>query len=126
MTIELDDKSYIVGMWFSSCPKTENNWLACFIKDPENKKRFKGWSRFRYSKGNEVFNGEDEKNWTTIYSDENKTEKDILELMKSAQEKIEEGYPDKDQIIVQGDLRKLMKLSESKPWMHMRTEKIDK
>lgn len=126
MAIELDDKSYIVGLWFSSCPKTENNWLACFVRDPENPKRYKGWSRFRYSKGTEVFNSEDEKSWTTLYSDENKTEQDILKFMKLAQDSIEEGYPDKDKIIVQGDLKKLMKLSENKHWMHMRTEKVGK
>jgi hypothetical protein len=31
--IELDDKSYIVGMWFSSNPKTNDDWMACVIRE---------------------------------------------------------------------------------------------
>jgi hypothetical protein len=43
MSIEINEKSYIVGLWFSSDPITENNWLACIIRDPENPKKYKGW-----------------------------------------------------------------------------------
>lgn len=123
MAIELSEESYIVGVWYSSCPKTNNNWLACFVKNPENPKKYKGWSRFRYSNGPEIFDGHDEKSWTALSSnDENKTDEDIIEFMDKMQNLIEAGYPEKDQIIVKGGLEKLIELSKDKPWMHMRVE----
>jgi hypothetical protein len=54
MTIELDEKSYIVGMWFSSCSKTGNDVLMCVIAHPKKKGLFKGWSRTRYCTSPEI------------------------------------------------------------------------
>jgi hypothetical protein len=124
MTIELDDKSYIVGVWYSSDPETLNNWLSCVIRNPDNPKTFKCWSRFRYVKGDKIFDGEDEKNWTTFISNEGHSESDLIALMRDAQEEIAPGYPDKDKIIVKGNLEKLMRLAKDKDWMHLKTERI--
>lgn len=120
--IQIDEQSYIVGVWFSSCPETQNNWLACVIRDPENPKCFKGWSRFRYVKDDKIFDGEDEKSWTTLTA-EDKTENEFIMMLDMVQVGIEEGYPDKDRVIVQGDIHKMMKLTKDKAWMHMKVEK---
>lgn len=122
--IELDDKSYIVGVWFSSCPITGNNWLACAIKDPENPTEFKAWSRFRYVKDDKVFDGNDEKSWTTLTA-EDKSEKEFIMMFDMVQAGIEEGYPDKDRVIVQGGIDKMVKLTKDKAWMHMKVEKVN-
>jgi hypothetical protein len=122
--IELNDKSYIVGIWYSSCPKTYNNWLACAIKDPENPNRYKIWSRFRYAKGDKIFDGEDEKSWTTLYTKENIQESNVIDNLNEGQLAIKEGYPEMDRIIVKGELKKLVKLSKDKEWMHMREERL--
>lgn len=120
MTIEINEKSYIVGIWFSSNPITENNWLAGVVRDPENPKRYKGWSRFRYVKDDKIFDSEDEKKWTDFTSQEHHTEQDMIDFMDLAQVRIEEGYPDKDKIIVKGDIKKLVELSKGKEWMNIK------
>jgi hypothetical protein len=120
MTIELDDKSYVVGMWFSSDPKTNNDWLACMIKDPNNPKKYKGWSRFRYTKDDKIFDSEDEKSWTNFESSDTNTEDEIIAIMDSMQNAIETGYPVKDKMIVKGSLKKLIELSKSKSWMNIK------
>lgn len=123
MTIQLDDKSYIVGMWFSSNPITNNDWLACIIRDPEHPNRFIGWSRFRYTKDDKIFDSEDEKIWTNFSSAEGATEQQMIAYLGIMQRGIEEGYPHMDEIIVKGDLKKLMKLAENKPWMNIKVER---
>lgn len=125
MTVEFNESSYIVGMWFSSCPKTLNNWLAGIVRDPENDKKYKGWSRFRYAKGNKIFNSEDEKIWTEFTSQENENEQSMIDFMRNAQRTIKEGYPEADEIIVNGDIHKLFELSKDKAWMHMKIAKIN-
>lgn len=124
MTIELDNNSYIVGMWFSSDPKTNNDWLACVIKDPENPLKYKGWSRFRYTKDEKIFDSEDEKSWTQFSSQEGHTEQAMIDFMEMSQKVIETGYPDKDHIIVKGNLEKLIELSKTKPWMNIKHVKV--
>lgn len=118
MTIEIDEKSYIVGVWFSSCPVTDNNWLACVIRDPENPDSYKGWSRFRYIKGDAIFDGEDEKSWTS-FSCEGITEEKCIANLDEIQNGIAQGYPKKDKVIVKGDCLKMMELTKDKEWMHM-------
>ncbi|SRR5258706_12664186 len=120
MTIELNEESYIVGMWFSSCPKTSNNWLACVIKDPDNPKQYKIWSRFRYSKGSDAWDGKDEKSWMVGHTSETTTEEDIINGLNGIQSTISPGYSDIDKIIVKGNLDKLIGLSEGKEWMNIR------
>lgn len=109
--IELNDKSYIVGMWFSSDPITNNNWLACVIKDPEQPTRYKGWSRFRYAKDDKIWGSEDEKKWTTFTSQDGVTDEDMIKYMDVAQN-MPVAYPEKDRIIVKGGLKELIKLSK--------------
>lgn len=120
MTIELDEQSYIVGVWFSWDSFTGNNWMACVIRDPENPEKYKGWSRFRYVRDENIFESADEKSWTAFNVKDQTTEDEIIKLMDSAQTGIEPGYPDKDRIIVKGSLEKLMELSKGKEWMHMK------
>ena len=122
--ISLDDESYIVGMWFSSCPKTENNWLACVVRDPKKPKAYKGWSRFRYVKDNNVFDSDDEKSWTTFDVQENTSQERIIEILRQMQDAIKEGYPDMDEIIVKGGLKKLIPLAKGKPWMNIETHPL--
>lgn len=125
MTIELDDKSYIVGMWFSSTPESNDDWLGCAIIDPENPRKFKIWTRFRKANSGEVWDNDDEKRWTIFTSAEDLPEEEVIKLMESAQQVIEEGFPDKDCLMVRGGLAKLMELSDSKHWLNMKQVKAD-
>lgn len=125
MTIELDEKSYIVGMWFSSCPKTNNDWLACVVRDPENPEGFKGWSRFRYANGDKIWDNDDKKRWYTIRCENNISEDDVIEMMEKALH-MPEAYPFKDKIIVRGSLRQLMELAKGKSWMNMKVASVEK
>lgn len=124
MTIELNDESYILGMWFSFDPLTENSWLGCVIKDPTNPKRFKGWSRFRYKKDKKIFDSDDSKNWHTFTSDENTHEDFIIKTMEAIQNRISIKYPEKDFIRVNGDLKKLISLSKDKDWLHFKSNPL--
>lgn len=123
MTIELDEKSYIIGMWFSSDPVTSNNWLACAIRDQGNPLAFKGSYRFRYVKDDKIFDGEDEKSWYSFSLPQGVTEESIIETMDLAQAEIESGYPEKDKVIVKGNLKLLMELAKDKEWMHIKMVK---
>lgn len=120
MTIELTESSYIVGIWFSSDPITGNDWLCTAIRDPEHPTRFKASSRFRYVKDDKIFDSEDEKSWADFTSQDHATEEDVIHVMELLQKEIEQGYPDKDKIIVQGDINKFFKLAAGKPWMNMK------
>ncbi len=122
MTIQLDEESYIVGMWFSSDPFTNNDWLACVLRDTENPNRFIGWSRFRYTRDAKIFDSEDKKSWTNFSSAEGATENQMIGYLGIMQRGIQEGYPDMDEIIVKGDLKKLMELGKDKPWMNIKEE----
>jgi hypothetical protein len=119
MTIEINEESYIVGIWFSSDPETNNNWLGCVVRDPENPTGFKGWSRFRYAKGDGIWDNEDKKSWYTFKIDKNIDEDGVIELMEKILN-MPQAYSFKDRIIVKGSLKKLMKLSKSKIWMNIK------
>ncbi len=120
MTIELNENSYIVGMWFSSNPVSNNNWMACVIRDPDNPKCFKGWSRFRYVEDSNIFDSDDYKSWTYLQSGEDATEESMIRSMEMVQDFIEDGYPDKDSVLVKGGMEKFFELAKDKPWMHMK------
>lgn len=124
MTIELNDKSYIVGLWFSSSLFHRHDWLAWIIKDPENPKGYTGGYRFRYAKDNKIFDSEDEKSWRYFKTTEEKTEDEIIKIGNDMQEKMKAHFPQTDKIIVKGNLEKLMELAKDKPWMHLQTEKL--
>ncbi len=94
--------------------------MACVIRDPENPKCFKGWSRFRYVEDAKIFDSDDRKSWTYLRSGEDTTEEALIHSMEAAQNLIEEGYPDKDSIIVKGGMDKFFKLAKGKPWMNMK------
>lgn len=121
--IELDDKSYIVGMWFSHNPVTNNDWMACVIRDPENPKQWKGWSRFRTTKDAKIWNSEDEKRWTSFRSGEGQTEEHMIQTLNETQEHLKCAYGITDKIIVKGTLKKLMKLSKGHDWLNMKQVK---
>jgi hypothetical protein len=121
--IELDDKSYIVGMWFSSNPITNNDWMACIIRDPENKKGFKGWSRFRYTKDAKIWDSEDEKRWTAFRSAPGATEQYMIDVIEQTQQHLTCEFKNTDKIIVKGNLKKLMELSEGHDWLNMKQVK---
>lgn len=118
--IELDDKSYIVGMWFSEDPITGDNWMACVIADPEKKGYFKGWARTRFIKDNKIFDSDDEKRWQSFESRSGQTENYMINTMSEIQASASIVFKKIDKIIVKGNLKKLMKLSKNHPWMNIK------
>ncbi len=123
MTIELDDNSYIVGIWFSSNPNNNNDWLGFVIHDPKKPGCFKGWLRFRYSKSGKIFDNDDEKSWTTFYSREGDTEQTMIDFMTMVQKQIEPVFPVIDHVMVRGTPKELIKLSDTKDWLNMKQMK---
>jgi hypothetical protein len=119
MTIELDEKSYIVGIWFSSCSETGNDVLMCVIAHPEKKGFFKGWSRTRYCNSPEIFNNDDKKNWYSFISREGQTEEYMIETMDTLHQASRMAYDYLDKIIVRGSLEKLMEMAPKHHWMNM-------
>ncbi len=113
--IELDDNSYIVGIWFSSCPKTGNDWMGCLIKNPEDSTNYQGWSRLRYV--NTKSSGEDEKIWRHFTTKDNESEEEMIKFMDLTQSRMDEVYSVQDKIIVKGSLSKLISLSKDKDWL---------
>ncbi len=118
--IELDDKSYIVGMWFSSNPKTNNDWMSCIIADPNRPGFFKGWSRFRTTKDAKIWDSEDTKKWTQFASQEGHTEEFMIETMNATQQTLKVAYQVTDKIIVKGSLKDMIKLSKGKDWLNIK------
>lgn len=118
--IELDENSYIVGMWFSSNPETNNDWMACVVRDPEDSRFFKGWSRFRITKDEKIWDSEDEKKWTYFKSSDTNTEDEMISILDGMQKAIQTGYPDIDKIIVKGGMKKLFELSDGHPWLNIK------
>lgn len=121
--IELDEKSYIVGMWFSNNPVTNNDWMSCVIADPKKKGFFKGWSRFRTAKDSKIWDSEDEKKWYTFTSQEGQDEDYMIKTMNETQAHLSKAFKDMDKIIVKGGLKKMIKLSDGHPWLNMKQVK---
>lgn len=122
--IEIDETTYIVGIWFSSSPLTNKNWMACIIKDPENTNKCKGWIRFRHVKGDKIFNSEDVKQWMTFISKENESEDEAINSIELFQKEVQLIYPYKDKIIVKGDINKMMSMSKNKDWIHTKDNEL--
>jgi hypothetical protein len=118
--IELTESTYIVGFWFASDPRTGNDWMACVIAHPEKKNHYKGWYRFRYRKDDRIFDNEDEKKWATFESKEEQTEKEVILNIDMAMEGISVRYKDVDKLMVQGNLDKFIKLSDTKKWLNLK------
>jgi predicted DsbA family dithiol-disulfide isomerase len=118
--IELDDKSYIVGIWFSSSISTNNDWMACVIRDPENPACYKGWSRFRTAKDDKIWDSEDEKRWSKFKTQEAKTEEEIIKHMNDVQQSLSAAYRNTDKILVKGNLKKMIGLSKDKDWLNIK------
>src|SRR5271156_245175 len=86
MTIELDDKTYIVGFWFAEMTTGHSN-LTCFYKDDKDAE-LKGITRIRLKKDDKIFNSEDEKKWYDMKMtnpDYPLTEEEIIKRMAGAQ-----------------------------------------
>lgn len=125
MTIELNEKSYIVGMWFAANEETGGDWLACVVRNPENPKTYKGWYRFRYIRDSKIFDSEDEKSWYHFETGESEDDESIIKSMDKTHLFISMKYPKKDRVIIQGDLNKLFELTKGKSWMHLKEVKSD-
>lgn len=129
MSIELDEESYIVGIWYSRNTKNNDNWLGCIIKDPDNLELYKGWYRYRYYKDKKIFGSDDQKNWTKFilqeknlkeYPIQHERENYIINVMETLQCIIDNEYPEKDRVIVKGNIKDLIKLSKGKHWINFR------
>jgi len=114
--IVINDKSYILGIWFSSHPVTKNNWMAFIMKDPENDQTYKLDYRFYDAK-------DESKSWTNAtfqLSEKQKLdwEEIIFSHLEEVQNRFEKEYPEKDKLIVQGNSEKLFSLAKEKKWLN--------
>ncbi len=120
----LTEKSHILAMWFSENDRG-NNWMCTIFKNNKDDTQYKGESRFRYSKGDAIFDSGDEKNWTYFECTENMPDEEIIKVMDGMQRAIAMGYPFMDKLIIDGDIHKFMKLAPTKEWMHIKEQKIN-
>ena len=108
--IELNNESYIVGIWFACNEKTQDNWLGCVIRDPDNPKKYKIWDRLKFSNGYE-------KKWGSLVLE---SESMAINFMEDIQNEMRSVFPETDSIIVKGHLKKLIELSKNKQWFQMK------
>lgn len=118
--MELNDNTYLIGIWFSSNPHTLDSWLCHAIKDPDNPDKYKVFYRFRYKKDDKIFNSEDEKNHYEFGFNDTQSEDYIIDFIDKIQSLIEPGYPEKDKIIIKGNVDKMFSLCKDKPWFNIR------
>jgi hypothetical protein len=119
MTIELDEKTYILGFWFAETQSGHTN-IICFYKNDNEEWTVK--TQIILKKDDNIFQNEEEKIWydTKIsHPDYPVTEDVILEKMAALQETFKQAGFFTDSIIVQGDLVKLFELAKGKPWFNI-------
>ena len=129
--IEMNDNTYILGLWYSNDPRTGNNWLCFIERDDSPDGDWKGVYRFRYKRDEKIFNSKDEKSWMTIEGRKNKsipkmTEDQMIEYMDKFQLQLSGGYPDMDKMIVRDGLKDFLEKAKEKDWMNLRVEEIEK
>lgn len=120
--IEINERSYIVGCWFSENPTTGDSWLGMIIRDPENPNRYKGYSRFRYKKDPKVLKSKEEKSWCFFYLSDDYTDDKAIQFMNACQKQIDMIYSDKDSFIVKGNVDKFMEIAGDKEWLYLKEE----
>lgn len=123
--IEFDNKTYILGFWYSNDPQTNNNWLCCIVRDDASDGDWKGWYRFRYKKDEKIFDSDDEKSWVMLNGrkDKNmqkKTEDEITGFMFDMQSAILLMYSQPDYLIIKGGISDLMEKAKTKDWMNIK------
>lgn len=124
--IEFTEGAYIVGMWYADDPETNDNWMCCVQRDPENPKRFKGDYRFRYSKGEKIWDSDDKKSWWKFETKEGDSEQDVIDAVNKLQSHIALKFSEIDYLEIKGDLSKFLELAKTKAWLHMKVESIKK
>lgn len=124
--IEFTEGSYIVGLWFASCPKTNDNWMCCVQRSSENPNRYYGTYRFRYNKDDKIFDSDDEKSWQSFQSKFDETEEAVIKSINDIHDVIGLKYPEKDFLLIQGGVEKFLEKARTVPWMNMKVESIKK
>lgn len=119
MTPIFDEKSYILGFWYSETPNELINHLTYFWK--ENNK-WHGLMRTRIVKDNKIFDSDDEKSFTNITPKESKTEDELISIMDEIQEMAALRGMKTDSLLIRGGSDKLLELAKTKPWMHFKCE----
>lgn len=118
--MQLNENTYLIGIWFSSNPSTLDSWLGYAIRDPDNPDKYKIFYRFRHKKDGQIFDSQDEKYHYGFLSNDGQSEDDIINLIDQIQSSIELAYPEKDKVIIKGDVVKMFSLCKDKSWFHIK------
>lgn len=124
MTIELNEKSYILCIWFASCPQTENDLMITVIKDPDKEGYWKGKMRVRQKIDDNIFDSNDLKTWYSFETNVPMTEDEMIRKQHEMMESTKVLFPEIDFVIVQGGVEAFLEKAKEKPWMHMKVEDI--
>jgi len=117
--IELDENDYIIGVWFSSCPTTGNNWMLFIKLNKENPKRYLGAYRIHCLKTGDKF-------WVDIENTNDRTEDEMIEQADEIQRASACVFPEVDRIIVQGNVKKFLELAKETEWLGIKEFDIKK
>ena len=123
MTIEFNDDSHIIALWFSESPEG-NNWLACAQRDNKTQEIRVDY-RFRYKKDDYAFNSKDEKSWYTVKpkkEDSNEKIIDTFRLIQKAGTHL--GFPYHDEVMINGGTQEFLDKTKDKPYMQMKQFKV--
>jgi len=123
--IEIDENSYVVGMWWASDPVTNNNWLCCVQRSKTNPKCFEGHYRFRYHEDDKIFDSKDRKSWVSFVSKEDEKEEEVIKSINILQSVVALKFPEIDFIPGGGCIKKFFEIAKTKPWMHMKCEPLE-
>jgi hypothetical protein len=124
--IELTDNGYILGIWFSAS-KSGNDWMCIAQKDSLDDK----WKiKYRWRTRMDEILGQgsnDKKSWRSLIAKGVMTEDQIIHLLNEMQDSIEDGYPEKDHVLIQGNPQKFIEIMKAskKPWLHIEEVPLD-
>ena len=122
MSIQFTEKSYILGLWYQETDDGLVNYLTAFWKEDG---KWMGMGRKRIVRDERIFDGQDEKTWQKLTpKNADITENEIIEIMDETRDAAIICGLKTDQLLIQGDVKKFLELSKTKPWCHMKSEFI--
>jgi hypothetical protein len=114
--IELNESSYVLGLWFIQWD--ECNWMCCAYRDGDEAD-WKIRYRFRYFADDRVFDSDDRRSWYGVTVSSRVLESEMAQKMEAFAllVSIARNAPI-ERLIVHGSINKLTELARDSPWFH--------
>lgn len=123
-----NESGYMLGWWFAEDDE-KNCWYTNIVKekDKSGKEYWKAQQTFRYHRDDDPFSGRDEKSITHWTMDGSAPESEVLMHMDLIFSFIKERYTKySDFFLVRGGSDKFLKIAETKPYINMKIDSVEK